>query len=87
MQNSNAIFRPRSLNAIAILAGITRAYLRHLCNGKEIFGFRLTTFHNLYFLLRLMEKVREAIRQDRLLDFGEQFIKQYYGTTDIQLTF
>ncbi len=65
----------------------SRAYLRHLVKAEEIFGLRLISYHNLYFLLRLMEKVREAIRQDRLLDFGEQFIKQYYGTTDIQLTF
>lgn len=65
----------------------SRAYLRHLVKAEETFGLRLISYHNLYFLLQLMEKVREAIRQDRLLDFAEQFIKQYYGTTNIQLTF
>ena len=65
----------------------SKAYLRHLVKANETFGLRLISYHNLYFLLQLMEKVREAIRQDRLLDFAEQFIMQYYGTTDISLTF
>ena len=55
----------------------SRAYIRHLINTNEILGFRLTTYHNLYFLLKLMEQVRQAIREDRLLDFKEQFFEQY----------
>lgn len=55
----------------------SRAYIRHLINTNEILGFRLTTYHNLYFLLKLMEQVRQAIRQDRLLDFKEDFFEQY----------
>lgn len=55
----------------------TRAYIRHLVKSNETFGFRLTTYHNLYFLLKLMEQVREAIREDRLGDFREEFFEQY----------
>lgn len=55
----------------------SRAYVRHLLRTGEIFGLRLTTYHNLYFLLRLMEKVRQAIREDRLLDFRDEFFEQY----------
>jgi len=55
----------------------TRAYLRHLIHANEILGFRLATYHNLYFLLKLMEQVRQAIREDRLADFREQFFDQY----------
>ncbi|MED3661000.1 tRNA guanosine(34) transglycosylase Tgt [Ureibacillus sp. FSL K6-8385] len=55
----------------------SRAYVRHLIRSGEIFGLRLTTYHNLYFLLRLMEKVRQAIREDRLLDFRNEFFEQY----------
>ncbi|MFC4388378.1 tRNA guanosine(34) transglycosylase Tgt [Gracilibacillus marinus] len=55
----------------------TRAYIRHLVKANETFGFRLTTYHNLYFLLKLMEQVREAIMQDRLGDFREEFFEQY----------
>lgn len=55
----------------------TRAYIRHLIHCNETFGFRLTTYHNLYFLLKLMENIREAIRQDALLDFREAFFEAY----------
>lgn len=57
----------------------TRAYIRHLIKSDEIFGLRLTTYHNLHFLLRLMERVRKAIQDDCLQDFRDEFFAQYYG--------
>ncbi|SFJ41096.1 tRNA guanosine(34) transglycosylase Tgt [Thermoflavimicrobium dichotomicum] len=65
----------------------TRAYLRHLIKADETLGIRLTTYHNLYFLLRLMEKIRQAIREDRLLDFRDEFMLQYYGSLTPQSAF
>jgi queuine tRNA-ribosyltransferase len=55
----------------------TRAYIRHLIKCNETFGFRLTTYHNLYFLLKLMEQVRIAISEDRLGSFREEFFEHY----------
>lgn len=55
----------------------SRAYIRHLIRANETFGIRLTSYHNLHFLLRLMEQIREAIRNDRLGDFREEFFEQY----------
>ncbi len=55
----------------------SRAYLRHLIKANETFGIRLTTYHNLHFLLQLMKNVRQAILEDRLLDFRDQFFTQY----------
>ncbi|WP_085523247.1 tRNA guanosine(34) transglycosylase Tgt [Tuberibacillus sp. Marseille-P3662] len=55
----------------------SRAYIRHLVKANEAFGFRLTTYHNLYFLIKLMERVRQAIREDRLQDFRDTFFEQY----------
>ncbi|MET3574667.1 tRNA guanosine(34) transglycosylase Tgt [Bhargavaea ullalensis] len=55
----------------------SRAYIRHLIKAEESFGIRLTSYHNLYFLLHLMEQVRQAIREDRLGDFREEFFEQY----------
>lgn len=55
----------------------SRAYIRHLIKCDETFGIRLTTYHNLYFLLKLMMQVREAIKADRLGDFREEFFEQY----------
>ncbi|MBR7553400.1 tRNA guanosine(34) transglycosylase Tgt [Allobacillus sp. GCM10007491] len=55
----------------------TKAYIRHLIKANETFGIRLTTYHNLYFLVKLMEQVREAIAEDRLGDFREEFFERY----------
>lgn len=49
--------------------GFTRAYIRHLVKSKEILAAQLITMHNLRFSLRLMEGVRQAILEDRFLDF------------------
>lgn len=55
----------------------TKAYIRHLIRSNETFGIRLTSIHNTRFLLKLMEDVREAIMEDRLLDFKNEFFEKY----------
>ncbi|MGG3916802.1 tRNA guanosine(34) transglycosylase Tgt [Parageobacillus thermoglucosidasius] len=55
----------------------TRAYIRHLIKCDETFGIRLTSYHNVYFLIKLMEQVRQAIREDRLRDFRDEFFERY----------
>ena len=47
----------------------TRAYIRHLHKCDEIFGKTLLSIHNVNFLLKLASDIREAIKEDRLLDF------------------
>ena len=56
----------------------SRAYVRHLLKAGEMFGLRLCSWHNLHFLLHLMEDVRKAIAEDRLLDFRDDFFARYY---------
>ncbi|MGI1691943.1 tRNA guanosine(34) transglycosylase Tgt [Thermoanaerobacter uzonensis] len=60
----------------------SRAYIRHLFKANEILAARLATLHNLYFLIKLMKKIREAIRQDQLLEFKKEFFKKYYGNKE-----
>ncbi|GKQ42107.1 queuine tRNA-ribosyltransferase [Companilactobacillus sp. RD055328] len=55
----------------------TRAYIRHLLKADELFGMHLTSYHNLYFLLDVMKKVRQAIKDDNLLEFREAFFEEY----------
>ena len=55
----------------------TRAYVRHLLKADEITGGRLTSIHNLRFLIRMMEEIREAIAQDRFLDYRKEFYEKY----------
>ena len=56
----------------------TRSYIRHLFKAKEFLGQRLVTYHNLYFLKNLMKQIREAIQNDLLGSFKEEFFSKYY---------
>jgi tRNA-guanine transglycosylase (EC 2.4.2.29) len=60
-----------------VCRNFTRAYIRHLFKAGEILGLRLATWHNLQFLINLMSRIREAIREDRLLDFRKEFFSTY----------
>lgn len=55
----------------------TKAYLRHLHKADELFGKRLLSIHNVRFLLKLAEDIRNAIRHDRLDKFKEEFLDRY----------
>lgn len=50
----------------------SRSYLHHLFKTKEGFGTRLMSIHNIRFLIQLMEDARQAIKEDRYLDFMNQ---------------
>ena len=56
----------------------TKAYLRHLLNTGEMLGGRLLSIHNIRYLIRLTEEIREAIKEDRILEFKDNFVKDYY---------
>ena len=51
----------------------SRAYLRHLYFAEEILAFRLNTIHNLHFYLTFMREMRQAIAEDRLDGFIQDF--------------
>jgi queuine tRNA-ribosyltransferase len=55
----------------------TRAYIRHLIKANEVLGIRLTTYHNLYFMMRLLERIRAAISQDLFAAAKEEFFAHY----------
>ena len=55
----------------------TRGYLRHLVKAGEILASMLITYHNLYFLLGLMEKMRNAILEENLPKFAGDFMSSY----------
>ena len=55
----------------------SRAYIRHLFKAGEITGGRLATIHNLRYLLRLMERIRKAIEEDRFEEFRRDFFSRY----------
>ena len=60
----------------------SRAYLNHLFRAEEGFGTRLLSIHNLRFLIALCEQIRRAIREDRFLDFKEEYFRTHNIRTD-----
>lgn len=57
----------------------TKAYIRHLITCDESFGARLLSIHNVRFLIKLVEELRIAIEEDRILEYKEEFISKYKG--------
>lgn len=55
----------------------SRAYIRHLIHVNEILGVRLTTWHNLAFMMNLMRQIRESIQQERFLGFKKEFLAKW----------
>lgn len=55
----------------------SRAYIRHLINADEMLGGRLISIHNIRFLHRLVNEIKKAIWEDRLLDFRRDFLRNY----------
>ncbi len=60
----------------------SRGYIRHLFASKELLGPRLAVLHNLHFYNELMEKMRNAIDEDRF----DQFRKEFSGVFEIPVS-
>ena len=55
----------------------SRAYIRHLIVCGEALGGTLLSIHNIRFLIKLTEELREAIKKDNVLEYKEKFLNQY----------
>jgi len=58
----------------------TRAYIRHLFNAEEILGLRLVSLHNIHFYVKLIQKSRQAIKDDCFESFRLEFAGKYITT-------
>ena len=56
------------------LQHFSRPHIRHLINKNEILGMRLTTIHSLWFYQELMQMARQAILEDRYVDFLDEML-------------
>ncbi len=76
---------PRPLDEECVcpaLQGISRAYLHHLIRNGEILGAMLLTWHNLYFYQWLMQRMRQAIMDNRFADEAE-YLRKILARPDI----
>jgi tRNA-guanine transglycosylase len=53
----------------------SRAYLRHLYRSGELAYFRLASLHNVYFMLRLSEEIRQSIRQGTFMELKKRWLQ------------
>ncbi len=60
----------------------SKSYIRYLLHVGEILGIRLLTIHNLHYYFKLMQTIREHIRNDSFAKFAIEFCK-----TDKQVLF
>jgi queuine tRNA-ribosyltransferase len=56
----------------------TRAYLAHLFRANEMLAATLASIHNLHFILRMVERMRETILDGTFMQYKESFLKAYY---------
>ena len=54
----------------------TKAYLRHLHVAGEILGLRLNTLHNIAYYQKLMSQIREAIEEDRFVEYKVEVLRK-----------
>lgn len=55
----------------------TKAYIHHLMKCEEGFGARLCSIHNIRFLIQAMEGAREAIKNDRFLEYAAERLDEF----------
>ena len=55
----------------------TKAYIRHLITVDETFGQRLLSIHNIRFLIKMVEEIRTSIKENRFLEYKEEFLNKY----------
>jgi queuine tRNA-ribosyltransferase len=56
----------------------SRAYIRHLIQAKEILGMTLLSLHNEYFIIKLVDDIRESIHDGSFFDLKKSWLKEYY---------
>lgn len=59
-------------------AHYSRAYLHHLFRTGELLANTLATIHNERFIVRLVDDIRESIKNETFYSFKQQFLRTYY---------
>lgn len=57
----------------------TKAYLHHLFKSDEILGLTLASIHNEWFVVNLVDRIRESIKDSSFFAFKKAFLERYYG--------
>jgi queuine tRNA-ribosyltransferase len=55
----------------------SRAFIRYQLINDEMVGKKLATYHNIYFLEKLIEKAKEKIKQNKFQEFMDEVEEKY----------
>ena len=55
----------------------TRAYIFHIGRMNEYIFQHYISYHNIYYIQRLMERVRKAIKKQEFDEFKKEFLSRY----------
>jgi queuine tRNA-ribosyltransferase len=58
----------------------SRAYLRHIFVAGEILAMVLNSIHNVRYYMRLLEKIRRTLQENRFAEFKNEFLTNKGGT-------
>lgn len=58
----------------------TKAYIHHLLRASEVLGLTLASIHNEYFVVHLVDDIRQSILNDTFFEFKKDFLSEYYHT-------
>jgi queuine tRNA-ribosyltransferase len=77
IKNEKFKFDPNPLDGdftFSKLKNFSKSYIRHLIMCNEILGLRILSIHNLFVLLDLMKKTRQAIEEDTFHELCERYL-------------
>jgi queuine tRNA-ribosyltransferase len=57
----------------------TRAYVSHLFRADEMLGYTLASIHNEYFVVQLVDRIRQSVIDGSFLNFKANYLAQYFG--------
>jgi queuine tRNA-ribosyltransferase len=59
--------------------GYSYAYLSHLFRAEEMLAATIASKHNLHFLIKLVEQIRQSILDNNFFEFKKEFCERFYG--------
>ncbi len=62
----------------SVCKNYSKSFIRYQLINNETTGKRLATYHNLYFIAKLIEKAKEKIREGTLNEFIKEVEKKYH---------
>lgn len=72
-------FSPASEDKSSPIHNYTKSYLAHLYRSDEMVGATLASQHNIYFLIKLVQNIRQAILENRFYEYKNEFCNKFYG--------